>query len=70
MRITIITLLHLSKVIILTLILRGLLICESANIRVYMVLTVSYGKVDGILRTVSYSEIDGSCEGLTRHLGD
>ena len=37
MRITMITLLHLSKITILTLILRGRLICEAANMRVYTV---------------------------------
>ena len=36
-RITIITLLHVSKIIILILILRGRHICESANMRVYTV---------------------------------
>ena len=35
-RITIITVLHVSKIIILTLILRGWLICDSANMQVYM----------------------------------
>ena len=36
-RITIIMLLHLSEITILTLILRGRLICEDANMRVYTV---------------------------------
>ena len=38
-RITIITLLHLSKITILTLFLRGRLTCEAANMRVYTVIT-------------------------------
>ena len=50
--INILTLLHVSKIIILTLILRGRLICESANIRVctvYIVLGWRSVKKAGIL---------------------